>query len=237
MAVKVFKQRISELWLLLGLSAFVYVFGTIIFMVIMHFDKESTTFEIATLMEAIFATMIVALTGCFTFASNYNMAVGMGAVRKSYIPSYYLVNLIFVVIEYGVVVITHFIESAQINYLYPTVEKEAGVERFLFSQYTIPVLLLLSVIPLLAGCCILKFGKKAFWVLWVVYMSLCILPGRIEEALENNPNGKVANVINAVTEFFESVSVSSVNVAILLLTVGGLAVIWLMARKQRVTEM
>lgn len=236
MILKVLKQRISEMWVLLGVSAFAYILGTILFVVIMGIDKESTTFEIATLIEAIAATMVLIITGSFTFSSNYNMAVGMGAVRKSYIPSYYLVNLIFIFAEYGLVVVSHFIESAQINMLYPSYEKEAGIENVLFTEYTIPVLLLLGAIQLVAGCCMLKFGKKAFWVMWVMWMALCIVPGRIGDIVENNPQGEVANVINSIGRFFQSVSMPVINVVIVLITVGCLAITWLMARRQQVTE-
>ena len=105
MVIKVLKQRISEIWVLLGLSVFAYILGTILFVIIMAVDKEATTFEIATLIEAIAATMVLIITGSFSFSSDYNMAVGMGAVRKSYIPSYYLVNLIFIFAEYGIIVV------------------------------------------------------------------------------------------------------------------------------------
>lgn len=236
MVIKVLKQRISEIWVLLGLSVFAYILGTILFVIIMAVDKEATTFEIATLIEAIAATMVLIITGSFSFSSDYNMAVGMGAVRKSYIPSYYLVNLIFIFAEYGIIVVSHFIESAQINMFYSSYEKEAGIEKILFTEYTIPVLLLLGAMQLVAGCCILKFGKKAFWVMWAAWMVLCIVPGRICDILEKNPHGKVANMINSIGGFFQSVSMPVVNVVIMFITVACLTAAWLMVRRQQVTE-
>ena len=106
----------------------------------------------------------------------------------------------------------------------------------MFTEYTIPVLLLLGAMQLVAGCCILKFGKKAFWVMWAAWMVLCIVPGRICDILEKNPHGKVANMINSIGGFFQSVSMPVVNVVIMFITVACLTAAWLMARRQQVTE-
>lgn len=237
MLLKILKQRFSEILTLLGMSVFGYIFGEILLVVIMRIDQESTTFEIATMMVAIIALVSMIIMGIFQFPSQFNMAVGMGVVRKVFVPCYYLSNVLIAAVQYGMIVAAHYLENMWIQKLYPNLEKEAGIEQILFTNYTIPVILMLAAIQIMAGCCILKFGKKAFWILWAVWMLLCIAPARISDVVENNPEGNLAVAIHGIGSFFQSVSVSSMNVVILMVTVVCLVSSWLLARRQQVTNL
>lgn len=236
MLLKIVKQRFSDIIALWALSVFGYIFGTILFVILMGIDTESTTLEIATIMETIVAIVFLVLIGIFQFPSQFNMAVGMGASRKAFVPCYYVVNIFIASVQYGIIVVSHYIESAQIQWMYPMQEKEAGIEQFLFLDSVIPVILLLAAIQLVAGCCVLKFGKKAYWIIWAAWMVLCIVPGKLGDIVEKNPEGTLAEVIHTIGVFFQSISAFGLNLLLLVMTAVCLVFSWLLARRQQVTN-
>lgn len=233
---KVLKQRKQEIVMMLVISMAVYAFGMFLLVFILKIDKGTTTFEIATLMEAMVSVMFLIVFGAFSFSGQYNTAVGMGATRKAFIPAYYAVNLLFVGIQYGVVVLSHILESAAIRQFYSGYEKEAGIETVLFSKYVIPVLLLFAAVQLVLGGFLLKFGRKAFWVIWALWMALCIFPARLSDLIENDPEGAFAKALYGITGFFTSLGGVCNMLLLLVLAAAGLLLVWCMLKKQQVTD-
>ena len=65
---------------------------------------------------------------------------------------------------------------------------------------TISLMFLVSIIAVFVGALILRFGKKAFWPLWAVWMMVGLLPGRLGKMIDQD--GEISNMLGKNVHMF-----------------------------------
>lgn len=164
----------------------------------------------------------------------FNMEVAMGCSRKEFFFSYYLTGFVMNGVYAIIMAIMCIIENALGRMLYPGMENDIDLLSYII-RGGIPVVVVLTVTGGFCGTLVLRYGKKAFWVLWAIWMVLCLGGPRISDAVSDAPDSVFGKIGTAVEVLLESVSV---NIWILF----GAAIVaacgvadFLMLRRQQVT--
>jgi hypothetical protein len=235
MIIKLCKQRKSEIKLMLVIAVVVFILGTILLAIVMKTDNEPTTFEIGTALVSMLLAFYVLIIGALSYGQEFNMAIQMGVTRKQFTPAYFITSLIFVSVNVLVIYGFHFIENFEIATFYASYEKDTGIEQFLLSWNIIPLILLLAALPQFIGCLTMKFGKKAFWVIWALWMIGCMLPSRIINAMKKGNDSILAKLGNGIAYVASHITPVGGFVSIIVLTVIIIILTYLLSRKQAVT--
>jgi hypothetical protein len=235
MFVKLIRQRKDEILLYLGIEAGVFLVLSIIRAFLVFSGKDASDTDFFALAVVVCGLFVTYLYAAFSYPVYFNMAIGMNAVRKKYIPVYYICSVLAIAIQYAFILILRLIEKVQFEFLYPEMEY-GSVDKILFSKYVITAALFLSAVSLLSGALLLRFGKRAFWVIWAVYMVVCLAPAKIGNMVENNPDGRFASVLNKFADLFESFGGGMINGLVLVLAVCCLIAVYFLSRRQAVTE-
>lgn len=236
MLIKVFRARIKELKMFLIMDAIVWAVGIGLLALVLTTDDEPTSFEIGTLLITMVTVLFTVFLGAVGFKEEFNKAVGMGVARRQFVPAYFATSIIFICIQYGIACLSHIFEVWEINTFWSSYEKETGVEAFMFSKYVIIIIVAAALIQLLGGSCMLRFGKKAYFVLAMGWMIFCLAPGQIGKAIERNNDGIVSRMINSVGDFVDRYADSwmiVLGVTFMLICAG---LTYLIIRKQQVTD-
>ena len=118
--------------------------------------------------------------------------------------------------------------------IYPDVEKEMELLPWLLKA-GIAAALALATAGAFCGALVLRFGKKAFWGLWFLWMFGFLGVPAISDAVEEAPESFFGMLGQQASEIFRRMPVNAwllLGAAAVLLCIGGS---WLLLRKQQVT--
>ena len=117
-------------------------------------------------------------------------------------------------------------------YLYPAFSSEADILPWIL-KYGMPLAAGLMLAGILAGTIILKFGRKAGWTLWAIWMIGCFTLPRLMDAAPHSPAYKVRTAIQHFIQLFPSfIWVGAAAAAMILCVI----ISWLLLRKQQVNS-
>lgn len=236
MIMKVFRERLDELQWGLIVCGVTWLAGNILMAVIFHIDPSKDIFEFSSLIMGIVMLFYVLIVGTFGFAAEFNLAIGMGVSRKRFVPAYLFVSLIYEMLLLGMLCAGYFIEHQELRIFYGL--NESRFDRMLFPGfwYLPMALLLLAAVQLFMGSLMLKFGKKVLWVFWLLWMVICMVPGRILEAMKQMPDSMFGRLGHGIVRWTGELGTGG----IILITLGVITLlsagICLMMRRQQVTS-
>lgn len=169
----------------------------IVFGILIGFMSDMPEFvPIFFLFGTCFVTLLI------TFMWNmliFNMYVGMGKTRKSYIIS----TLEISVLKYAIIMVIGWLMYKIGTNL---VLKKQSCAGFFEPDMGILMVFLLCGVEMMAGALILKFGAKAYWILWGISMVSCMLPARIEEAMQSPKDSILKRIAVWFMEHIEQVT-------------------------------
>lgn len=236
---KVFSERADEVKWGCILAGAAWLIGSVMMAVVFHFNPAEDRPEagIATLLAAMILLFYVLIVGIFGFATEFNLAVGMGLTRKQFMPAYlaatFMIEAVLAVFLYGL----HFLETQGMRFFYSDLKEARAVGTILFSGYLIPGLLLLSAVQIFVGSILLKYGRKVMWFFWALWMVLCLLPGRISEAMADEPDTLPARFGFGVQKVLQALD-GAVGIVLFLAVLSALlAVSVCLIRRQQVTSL
>lgn len=204
--------------------------GVLIFGQIFHIQEPV---PVGTLGALVIAGFGQALLSCFGFMLEFNLAVSLGETRKSFVWGYQLFTLLKLIVIVLAVILFGIIE----HYVYRTV---FGMETLNFDIWEVlsfvkPLYIAVAMVGILAAemliqTLILRFGMKAFWVIWGFWMFVALVLPRLAKLPLWQP----------VKAFFSQAAKIQAGPAFwviftLAASVLAMAVSWGMLRKQRVT--
>lgn len=187
MIQKQIKRRKKEALVFLLIMLGVYAVSLTAALIIGKKSEEKEMFMIATLIAAAVGVGIPLFGDMFTFLLEFNIAVSMGQTRKSFVWCYELVS----VLEFlAVIVISRALaEAEQMVYrmAMPDVEFIVKTDVIFQIKIIIPVILGLTAVQMFIQAMLLRFGLKAFWTMWLVWMALSLSPSALSrnQALSN----------------------------------------------------
>lgn len=190
-------------------------------------------------MGGIFALVlgaIVLFCSAFSLQSHFNLAVSMGRTRKYFIPSQFLlVAAGGVVVEAMVILITQ-IETVLYPLCFGKGEFEINLKDYILNPVLAPGLILgFSVLNLLIGSLLMRFGVKFFWVVWAIWMFCWLILPRLLRTAEDNPQSWQARTGAWLTGLFASLGTGGTAVLAVIVLAAGLIAAMLLLRRQKVT--
>ena len=133
----------------------------------------------------------------------FNNSLAMGVTRKRLFPSYVILCIMKNTIGLLIIIVLGAAERFYCRRAFPDNAKE-DVYMVLFTGrglfITISLMFLVSIIAVFVGALILRFGKKAFWPLWAVWMMACLLPGKLGKMID--PDGEISNMLGKNVHMF-----------------------------------
>lgn len=207
-----------------------YVFGIIVMMIIRANIVEKECVTLGMLIGMIILVFMHFFGITFSFVGEFNMALSMGATRKSFVGSYALFNMVELAGLELLLFVLGKIELALISVIYPQCEIILDVTQYFQWKYLLAVIVGMTVVELFLGAVIHRFGMKAFWVVWAIWMFLTLVPVKLSEnevmAAKMHQLGEQIGLENIVQYLFAAGVVAAVIMAVL-----G----WNLLKKQRVT--
>lgn len=225
------KTRKMEVLQFLAVTFGSYVFGIIVMMIIRANTMEENECVTLGMLIAMIVLVFIHFFGIiFSFVGEFNMALSMGATRKSFVGSYALFNMVELAGLELLLFVLGKIELALISVIYPQCEIILDVTQYFQWKYFLAVIVGMTVVELFLGAVILRFGMKAFWVVWAIWMFLTLVPAKLSEnevmAAKMHQLGEQIGLENIVQYLFAAGVVAAVIMAVL-----G----WNFLKKQRVT--
>ena len=225
------KTRKMEVLQFLAVAFGSYVFGIIVMMIIRANTMEENECVTLGMLIAMIVLVFIHFFGItFSFVGEFNMALSMGATRKSFVGSYALFNMVELAGLELLLFVLGKIELALISVIYPQCEIILDVTQYFQWKYLLAVIVGMTVVELFLGAVILRFGMKAFWVVWAIWMFVTLVPAKLSEnevmAAKMHQLGEQIGLENIV----QYLVVVGVIAAVIMAVLG-----WNFLKKQRVT--
>lgn len=236
MLIKVMKIRLDELAGYIGIGLFGFIFGLAVNALITYLggsDPEYTVIRLGTFMSLILICLIPTIIGMFAMNQLFNCQVSFGMTRKEFIFYDLTVTFLWYLAEMLLVCVFYFLEGFYLKTFYSAYPEESI--REILPGMNLWMFLLLAVILTASreflGSLIMRFGKKAFWIIWIVWMAGCTLPQRIADLIQD---GAGTNVFNNMIKWAAGISVVGWGVIGIVFIMIALGISWLIVRKQAV---
>lgn len=213
-----------------------WLLGIGLHFMITRLDSEAVSyFPMGTLMGALAAGVSAVLMGIIELGFYFNVEVSMGCTRVRFFCSYYVVFFVFSVLYTGIVILLNLAERVLEKQLYPGWECEIDFFPYLLKG-GIPAAAAFCLVSGFCGALLLRYGKKAFWVLWVIWMVCAVGIPQIHEATEKAPNSLFGRIGTHIGGLFGRFTVNEVISIVAALSILSLVGAWLYLRKQQVTS-
>lgn len=233
MLIKTMKLRLDELFLYAAVDLVGFLFGILVLVLMTYFEggePDYTVFRMGTVMSCIFFCFVSVMMGMFGMGGYFNWHVGFGKTRKSFflcdVATEFCWNFINLMIIWGL----SFVEDGIIKLFFSSYREESKILWGMFGWMIPFFALFMTVIREITGTLKMRFGNKVFWIIWGIWMFICMVPVKIGE----NKSGKAAEMIEGITAWVKGVSVTGWVLMGTALVILLLAVSWLLMRKQMV---
>ena len=166
---------------------------------------------------------------------NFNTQISLGNRRTPFLISYYIAWVAGFFVYFGILLLVSQGEHAVYASIWAgTAIKEEFDLTGVLLQLGIPVCVALPALGTFCGALLLRYKRKAFWVLWVLWMLGVFGIPNLMDAADNaaqSTAGKLGLVLRSVAQFIfgREFPALAVVAAILLLTAS-----WLLLRHQQV---
>lgn len=222
------------LWMLL------IIFGGALAGIALHYlivliDHETVSyFALGTVMACIVTVFLGGVMIVSQFIIYFNAEVSMGCTRSRFMVSVCVVDFLFMVLYAAAAVFVNCAENALDRILYPGMSCEINFLPYLL-KWGIPAAAFLCILCIFIGILILRFGKKAFWVLWFLWMFGCVGIPQIMEAAEEAPNSLFGRIGITCAGIINNTSIHTMIILGVLVCALSLGITWQLIRKQQVT--
>ena len=223
------KVRKTELLQFLGITAVGYLIGLIVVFIVMNVAKRITCATAGTMLRSI-AFAFMHYLGLLFFMGDFNMAISLGATRKSFVSGYVLFNLLEIAVLELEIVVFGVVEKLLLENAFPQAVMEIDLTNFFTWNYLSGVLVVFTAVEMFFGAVILRYGMKVLWILWAVWMIICLVPMNI--AKNEKLSGELAKLGLFLGGKFTPQGIVALVIA---LTIVVAAITWNILRKQRVT--
>lgn len=164
------------------------LFGTILFEVTMRLPEgrgeNPQTFEMAFLMSVIAFMGVLFLFAMLIVQRNFQTAVGMSRTRKSFFAGSVLCALVSAVFGIASLFIVSLTEQLRLRYWWSEYPCESKYLESITPAVLFFFMIAFVVLSQLMGVLFLRFGKLAFWVMWLAWMIGCFTIPRIVDDMK-----------------------------------------------------
>lgn len=212
-----------------------WVGGLVMYFIITRLDSDVTGYFSMGTLIAIFCTVLcVGIMGTLQLGVYFNMEVSMGCTRRRFFLSHYVVSFVFCFFYLGLVILLNLAEKYIQEQLYPKLSCEIDFLPYLL-KWGIPAIAATCLISGFCGALLLRYGRKAFWVLWAVWMICAVGIPQIHSATENAPNSLFGWIGKKIGWIFSGFTVNMFIGIMVVISILSLAGAWIHLRNQQVT--
>lgn len=158
------KVRKTELLQFLGITAVGYLIGLIVVFIVMNVAKENTCATAGTMLAFIAFAFMHLFGITFSFMGDFNMAISLGATRKSFVAGYVLFNLLEIAVLELEIVVFGVVEKFLLENAFPQAVMEIDLTNFFTWNYLSGVLVVFTAVEMFFGAVILRYGMKVLWI-------------------------------------------------------------------------
>ena len=212
------------------------VIGIIMTLFSMSMDGTGESYgKVGAFMVLVLGILFIFFTGIFSLPIDFNLAVSMGKTRKSYVPARFIILALDVLAVILIFIIFNAAEEALYTTLYPNAVCELDVGKLLHNPALIAgTIFLLPTVNLLCGALLMRFPTKFVWVLWAIWMIVFTGGPKMITAAEKK-DSVFGQLGAAILWLFQGASPIKTAVAVVIITVMGMAVTMRLFSRQRVT--
>lgn len=225
------KVSIQELLFPVGITIIAYIIGGVLHDVIVGFEtvrgaEDITVFPLATLLGIIGYFAFTLLAGSVSMTQDFDMIVGLGGTRKEFFAKRLIEIVIANAICVATILILAYLERIKFMHFWTQYELEFDILPYLSMKNMSIAILMTTGLVFIISSIILKFGKTGFWVLWVLYMIVCLSMTRIHD---------LARVLQ-LDKLAKSLASNGGILGLAIIVVSGMLIFisWLMVRRQAV---
>lgn len=236
MLIKTMKLRLDELAVYLTFDFGGFLFGSLLLMLMTYFENgepDYTVFRMGTVMAWIVFCFVSVMMGMFGMGGYFNWHVGFSRTRKSFFICDFITELCWNLLNIVVIWGLSLAEGGILKVFYSSYREDSKEIWGTWLVWMLPVFaLVLTIVRELTGALIMHFGKKGFWVMWGLWMFMCIVMGKIG----TNKNGVMAKLIEKIMAQITGMSIRDWTIMGIVSVILMLVVSWLLMRKQAVKE-
>ena len=226
----VWKMNKKELMIMLLILNVCGIIGMGLMPVLRYVDEEIPFLALGAILMVVLWLLINLCLSLFSYQNTFDLIVSMGCRRKDFIISQIITVYINMLFELGVIGFIYLIEKMLYRFVYSAYGID-DITSYLWKPKMIWILfMLIPACRLLVGALILKYKKKAFWILWAIWMVCSLGCGRfITYLLENQQSWIMLGIINVM-----NMSTGVQMLFVLVLTSAMLAITYFLSRKHAV---
>lgn len=224
------KVRKIELLQFLGIVAAGYLVGLGIVFIMVNVTDENAYATVGTMLAVNLFAFMHLFAISFSFMGEFNTAISMGVTRKSFAAGYALFNLLEIAVLELEIVVFGVLEKFLLKTAFPQAAVEVDMTTFFTWKYLLGAMVVFTVLEMFFGAVILRYGMKVLWILWAVWMIICLVPMNI--AKNEKLSGELAKLGLFLGGKFTPQGIVALMIA---LTIVIAVITWNILRKQRVT--
>ena len=222
----------GSLLLILAGAILGFIFVQIILRVI---PDEKNYVALGTIMSGVMAVFFSGAVIITSTGTYFNMEIAMGCTRKQFFVSNFIVNFVFCLISFAVLIPICLAENALCAVMHPKLENAMNFMPYLL-KWSLPAAVALAVFCMLCAAFLLRFGKAATGTLWVLWLVLCIGGPKILDAMEDAPNSVFGRLGNGLASIAAAVPANIWIVCGIAAAIVGTAGSYLLLRRQQVVS-
>lgn len=212
-----------------------YLVGMILHDILVALDDTFTT--------SLYLGSMMALGGIAVFvffavgvhlATMFHYAVAMGCTRKSFLPAYMAATFFSFLMLAVELKLMNFLEGLKLELMYPTLIQLNPVEAVMQWKCLLGIALVGTALGVLVGSLLIKFGKAAMAVLWIVFMAVCIGGPRLLEFCLHHQDNVFAKTLMEVFHALAKLGSAAAPVLIIATAAVLLGISYLLLRRQQV---
>lgn len=176
---KMLRLRYDELLLYAALEVGGFALGQLLKLVMLS-DKEFVNADAGSLMGIAVAYAVLVFTGGIAVSYTYHLCVGMGELRRRFLPAYITVSGCLCLLMDVLAWVLNRLELGWIRVFFHA--EPENIMAPLFNWKVLLVIMLGAVgIQLLFGALIAKYGRIGFWISYACWMVACLGIPRLTE--------------------------------------------------------
>lgn len=185
MLQKQLKRRKKEALLFFLIIIAGYVIGVFSMLLISRKSAgeaaEKEVVLIGTVLAMTIGVCLQFFVDIFTFLQEFNIAISMGQTRKSFVWCYEFVSLLELLAV--TIILRGFAEIEQLIYCIavPDIKFLVKADVLVQLKIIVPIILGITAVQMLIQALLLRFGMKAFWGIWIVWMTLAFSPSVLSQ--------------------------------------------------------
>lgn len=164
----------------------VFVLGFYLFgfagSIVLSLDSGSTG-SLGSVMAAMMTFFVVFITAITNFCTGFEYAVKMGVTRKAYITGSLIVTYLQAVLIMLFLWGLSILESLLLHLFFPDALQELSLAAFLSLPLCLILPLIVVPIAALMGALVEKWGKKAFWIIYILIFVPIIFSSQIGDII------------------------------------------------------